>query len=211
MDSHCSNNKCRARNTRASTAPPVLSPHKAPIPSFSAVPSANLNDDDDEEDDDDPFQFQYGRSSSCPPEALFSPPCNLSSHPASTPSPMVVVQVCPGSQLDWPVDVGPFMETFPFHRIGLEPGFLSFNVEIHNRGTTVIAFSKECTTEARLNGCCSHYAKIPAEVQRLVDLAVQADSRVNHRYPQLEPDSEFVGGSYGGSTKMEPQELEFSL
>jgi hypothetical protein len=74
------------------------------------------------------------------------------------------------------------METFPFHRIGVHPGSLSFGVEIHDRGTTVIAFSKECTKEARLNGCCSHCAKIPAEVQKLVDLAIQADSRVNHRY-----------------------------
>ncbi|KAJ7793952.1 hypothetical protein B0H14DRAFT_2392927 [Mycena olivaceomarginata] len=95
---------------------------------------------------------------------------------------MIVVQTCPGSRLDWPVDVGPFMETFPFHRIGVHPGSLSFSIEIHDRGTTVIAFSKECTKEARLNGCCSHCAKIPAEVQKLIDLAVQADSRVNHRY-----------------------------
>ncbi|KAJ7934278.1 hypothetical protein B0H13DRAFT_1700536 [Mycena leptocephala] len=74
------------------------------------------------------------------------------------------------------------METFPLHRIGLHPGSLSFNVEIHDHGTKVIAFSKECTGEARLNGCCSHCAKNPAEVQRLVDLAVQADARVNHRF-----------------------------
>ncbi|KAF7334758.1 hypothetical protein MSAN_02374300 [Mycena sanguinolenta] len=53
---------------------------------------------------------------------------------------------------------------------------------MRDRGTKVIAFSKECTGEARLNGCCSHCAKIPAEVHKLVDLAVQADSRVNHRY-----------------------------
>ncbi|KAJ7156777.1 hypothetical protein C8R46DRAFT_1294525 [Mycena filopes] len=95
---------------------------------------------------------------------------------------MVVVQTCPGSALDWPVDVGPFMETFPFHRIGVHPGSLSFNVEIRDRGTKVVAFAKECTREARLNGRCAHCTKIPAEVQRLVDLAVQADARVNHRF-----------------------------
>jgi homogentisate 1,2-dioxygenase len=95
---------------------------------------------------------------------------------------MVIVQTCPGSRLDWPVDVGPFMETFPFHRIGIQSGSLSFNVEIHDHGTKIIAFSKACTGEARLDGCCSHCVKIPAEVQKLVDLAVQADSRVNHRY-----------------------------
>ncbi|KAJ7927226.1 hypothetical protein B0H13DRAFT_1572740, partial [Mycena leptocephala] len=90
---------------------------------------------------------------------------------------------CSGSRLDWPVDVGPFVETFPFHRIGVHPGSLSFKVEIHDRGTTFIASSNECTEEeARLNGCCSHCDKIPADVQKLVDLAVQADSRVNHRY-----------------------------
>ncbi|KAJ7702812.1 hypothetical protein B0H17DRAFT_923154, partial [Mycena rosella] len=53
---------------------------------------------------------------------------------------------------------------------------------MHDRGTKVIAFSKECTGEACLNGCCFHCAKIPADVQRLVDLAVQADTRVNHRF-----------------------------
>jgi hypothetical protein len=74
------------------------------------------------------------------------------------------------------------METFPFHRIGLHPGSLSFNVEIHDRGTKVIAFSKACSGEARLNGCCNHCANIPAEVQRLVDLAIQADACVNHRF-----------------------------
>jgi ATP-dependent helicase YprA (DUF1998 family) len=73
------------------------------------------------------------------------------------------------------------METFPFHRIGIQSGSLSFNVEIHDRGTKVIAFSKACTGEARLDGC-SHCVKIPAEVQKLADLAVQAVSRVNHRY-----------------------------
>ncbi|KAK7021009.1 hypothetical protein R3P38DRAFT_3318281 [Favolaschia claudopus] len=40
----------------------------------------------------------------------------------------------------------------------------------------------QCTGEAQLNGCCAHCAKIPAEVQKLVDLALQADSRINHRY-----------------------------
>lgn len=117
---------------------------------------------------------RHGRSSSLPPEALSNSP--------PPPFPMILVHPCPGSRLDWPIHIGLFMETFPFHRIGVHPGSLSFNVEMHERGTRVVAFSKECTTEARLHGCCSHCAKIPAEVQRLVDLAVQADSRVNHRY-----------------------------
>ncbi|KAJ7471015.1 hypothetical protein FB451DRAFT_1037175, partial [Mycena latifolia] len=96
--------------------------------------------------------------------------------------PPLLPDTCPGSQLDWPVEVGPFNEMFPFHRIGVTPGSLPFVVEIHNRGTTVIAFSKTCTQEARLGGCCSHCARIPAEVQKLVDQAVQADSRTNFRY-----------------------------
>ncbi|KAJ7477836.1 hypothetical protein B0H11DRAFT_2281259 [Mycena galericulata] len=33
-----------------------------------------------------------------------------------------------------------------------------------------------------LDGCCSQCIKIPAEVQKLVDLAVQAGNRTNHRY-----------------------------
>ncbi|KAJ7710891.1 hypothetical protein B0H17DRAFT_845279, partial [Mycena rosella] len=77
---------------------------------------------------------------------------------------------------------GLFMETFPFHRIGVHPGSLAFNVEMHDRATKVFAFSKECTGEARLNCCCFHCVKIPADVQRLVDLAVQANTRVNHRF-----------------------------
>ncbi|KAJ7938536.1 hypothetical protein B0H13DRAFT_1851485 [Mycena leptocephala] len=172
LESHCESSNCVSRPIRASTAPPVPSPRKAPPASSSALPTTGSNLDSDDED-----EFQYGRSSSLPPEAL----SNAQPTPP-TPSPMVVVQACPGSALDWPVDVGPFMETFPFHRIGVQQGSFFFNVEMHDRGTKVIAFSKECTGEARLNGCCSHCAKIPAEVQRLVDLAVQADSRVNHRY-----------------------------
>ncbi|KAJ6507105.1 hypothetical protein DFH09DRAFT_1265056 [Mycena vulgaris] len=95
---------------------------------------------------------------------------------------MIIVQTCPGSHLNWPDDAGSFTKTFPFHRIGVHPGSLSFSVEIHERGTKVVGFSKECSQEARLDGCCAHCAKIPAEVQRLADLAVQADSRVNHRF-----------------------------
>ncbi|KAF7372252.1 hypothetical protein MVEN_00084700 [Mycena venus] len=153
LESHCQSSNCLSRPCRASTAPPAPSPRKTTTASSSATPP-NLSDDEDEEE----FQFPYGCSSSLPPEALSNAP--------PTPSPMLVVQTCPGSPLDWPVD----------------QGSLSFNVEIHDRGTKFIAFSKLCTGEARLNGCCSHCAKIPAEVQKLVDLAVQADSRVNHRY-----------------------------
>ncbi|KAJ7900451.1 hypothetical protein B0H13DRAFT_2517977 [Mycena leptocephala] len=184
LESHCSSSKCLARPARASSAPPVLPPRKSG--SSSAIPQAEDDDDDEQED----LEFQHGRSSSLPPDALPTSPSN----PLPI-FPMIVVQACPGSQLDWPVDVGPFMETFPFHRIATHPGSLSFTVE--NRGTVVIGFSKACTKEALLNGCCSHCAKIPAEVQRLVDLAVQAkayhecelpagqfqaDSRINHRY-----------------------------
>ncbi|KAJ7915199.1 hypothetical protein B0H13DRAFT_2456801 [Mycena leptocephala] len=128
---------------RASSAPPIPSPCKS-TPSL-ATPLAEDDDDDEQEE----FEFQYGRSSSLPPEALSNTP--------PTPSPMVIVQTCPGSALDWPVDVGPFMEMFPFHRIGMQPGSLSFNVEIHDRGTKVYQ-------------------------DKLVNLAVQADSRVNHHY-----------------------------
>ncbi|KAJ7838286.1 hypothetical protein B0H14DRAFT_2588687 [Mycena olivaceomarginata] len=181
LESHCASGKCVARSTRASTAPPIPSPRKVHTPACSTN-SVNQNDCEDEEDNDDnEFEFQiqltkdrHGCSSSVPPELPSSFP------PA--PLPMVVVQTCPGSALDWPVDVGPFMETFPFHRIGVQPGSLSFDVEIHDRGTKVIVFSKTCSGEAHLNGCCNYCAKIPAEVQRLVDLAVQADARVNHCY-----------------------------
>ncbi|KAJ7839544.1 hypothetical protein B0H14DRAFT_3869681 [Mycena olivaceomarginata] len=127
LESHCASDKCVARSTRASTAPPIPSPRKVHTPACSTN-SVNQNDCEDEEDNDDnEFEFQHGRSSSVPPELPSSFP------PA--PLPMVVVQTCPGSALDWPVDVGPFMETFPFHRIGVQPGSLSFDVEIHDRGT----------------------------------------------------------------------------
>ncbi|KAK6969570.1 hypothetical protein R3P38DRAFT_2377055, partial [Favolaschia claudopus] len=120
-----------------------------------------------------PFMAKYGRSSSLPLEA---------SSAQSAPVPMVIVQTCPGSPVDWPVQVGSFTETFPFHRIGAQPGSLSFDVEMHNRGTKIVGFSKQCTGEAQLNSCCPQCTKIPAEVQKLADLALQADSRINHRY-----------------------------
>ncbi|KAJ7894401.1 hypothetical protein B0H14DRAFT_3651946 [Mycena olivaceomarginata] len=162
-----------SRPARASTALPILSPRKSA--SSSAIPPGAVEDDNDDEH----FDFQYGRSSSLPPDALSSQvPESLSTVPSS----MVIVQMCPGSRLDWPVDIGPFMEMFPFHRIGIQSGSLLFNVEIHDHGTKIIAFSKVCTGEARLDSCCLHCVKIPAEVQKLVDLVVQADSRVNHRY-----------------------------
>ncbi|KAJ7445867.1 hypothetical protein FB451DRAFT_792149 [Mycena latifolia] len=165
LESHQQSNKCLKAH-RAFTAPPVISPRKK----NSSMASPRNDESDDDEDDG----VQQGRSSSLPPEAL--------RNPSPTVSPMIIVQTCPGSQLDWPVEVGPFNEMFPFHRIGVTPGSLPFVVEIHNRGTTVIAFSKTCTQEARLGGCCSHCARIPAEVQKLVDQAVQADSRTNFRY-----------------------------
>ncbi|KAF7376995.1 hypothetical protein MSAN_00117400 [Mycena sanguinolenta] len=173
LESHCHSRTCKPQSTRATSAPPSLSLPQTSTPSSSAS-QMNENSSDEDEGDEQDFQFQHGRSSSLPPEAL--------SNSQPVPSPMVVVQTCPGSALDWPVDVGPFMETFPFHRIGVHPGSLSFNIEILERGTKVVAYSKECTGEARLGGCCSRCAKIPAEVQKLVDLAAQADSRVNHQY-----------------------------
>ncbi|KAJ6506023.1 hypothetical protein DFH09DRAFT_1289167 [Mycena vulgaris] len=169
LESHCSSSKCVARSVRASCALPILTPRKSASSSTSSATPQAEDEDDDESDD---FEFQHGRSSSLPPEAL--------PHSRPTPSPMIIVQTCPGSHLNWPDDAGSFTETFPFHRIGVHPGSLSFSVEIHERGTKVVGFSKECSQEARLDSCCAHCAKNPAEVQRLADLAVQADSRVNH-------------------------------
>ncbi|KAK7007144.1 hypothetical protein R3P38DRAFT_3403891 [Favolaschia claudopus] len=166
LESHSQGRNCTIRPARASTAPPIPSPRKAASSSVNEVPS------DDE--DDDPFEFQYGRSSSLPPDA------SSISQPALTP--MVIVQTCPGSPINWPVNLGSFGETFPFHRIGVQPGSLSFDVEIHSRGTRVVGLSKQCTGEAQLDGCCAHCAKIPAEVQKLADLAMQVDSRLNHKY-----------------------------
>jgi hypothetical protein len=58
LESHCASDKCVSRSTRASTAPPVLSPRKAHTPACSTN-SVNQNDREDEEDnDDDEFEFQ---------------------------------------------------------------------------------------------------------------------------------------------------------
>ncbi|KAK6968887.1 hypothetical protein R3P38DRAFT_3508554 [Favolaschia claudopus] len=174
LEGHTRSRTCTAYPARASTAPPIPSPRKA-SPSM-------VNEVSSDEEDEDPFQFQltshltiqrYGRSSSLPLEA---------SSVQSALGSMVIVQTCPGSPVDWPVQVGSFTETFPFHPIGVQPGSLSFDVEIHNRGRNIVAFSKQCSGEAQLNGCCPQCTKIPAEVQKLVDLALQADSRINHRY-----------------------------
>jgi hypothetical protein len=57
LESHCASDKCVARSTRASTAPPVPSLRKdTPACSTNSV---NQNDREDEEDDDDnEFEFQ---------------------------------------------------------------------------------------------------------------------------------------------------------
>ncbi|KAK6996075.1 hypothetical protein R3P38DRAFT_3222624 [Favolaschia claudopus] len=144
LEGHSRSRTCIARPARASTAPPIPSPRKSSSSGINEVPS-------DDEDDDD-------RSSSLPPEA------SSRSHPA--PTPMVVVQTCPGSLVHWPVNVGSFMETFPFHRPWNKNS--RHLRAMHGRSTT------------RWLLCALR--QDPAEVQKLVDLALQADSRINHRY-----------------------------
>ncbi|KAJ7793953.1 hypothetical protein B0H14DRAFT_3497485 [Mycena olivaceomarginata] len=64
LESHCTSSKCISHTTRASTAPPVLSPRKAPAASSSAIPPAPVDDENDEEDDDHHFQCVFSKYSS---------------------------------------------------------------------------------------------------------------------------------------------------
>ncbi|KAF7302358.1 hypothetical protein HMN09_00869400 [Mycena chlorophos] len=100
-----------------------------------------------------------------------------SSNSSSSPSPsgdtdtipppqVTMVNGCTGVLVHWPVTKGTTFETFPFHRIGDKPGSVSFNVEIRDRGGTLVAFSK----------------KIPAEVAMLAQLAMDAAPQTNFVY-----------------------------
>ncbi|KAJ6562675.1 hypothetical protein B0H10DRAFT_1966441 [Mycena sp. CBHHK59/15] len=126
----------------------------------------------DEDVDMDDFQFQINIVIKTP-EAL---PNN---QPGVAP---IVVQCCPGMCVHWPVKAGPFNETFPFHRIGITPSSLPFIIEMHNLGTVVIAFSRNCTREAHRDRCCEHCAKVPRQIAKLVDMAIQAESCTNHGF-----------------------------
>lgn len=105
------------------------------------------------------------RFSSAPPEALAAP------------------TECPGIVVDWPVDTGGFNETFPWSRIGHTPESLPFFVEVHNRGSSVHAWSKNCATEAASNDQpCRQCFKIRARIEELAALAIEARRYTNHRY-----------------------------
>ncbi|KAK6987916.1 hypothetical protein R3P38DRAFT_3229768 [Favolaschia claudopus] len=182
LEGHTQSRTCTAYYpARASTAPPIPSPRKASPSMVNEVSS------DEEDEDDDPFQFQYGSSSSLPLEA---------SSAQSAPVPTVIVQTCPGSPVDWPAQVGSLTETFPFHRIGVQPGSLSFDVEMHNPRRSLASlssalvkhYSTAVVRNARrfplriLSKIGTGHEVLAATIQKLADLALQADSRINHRY-----------------------------
>lgn len=106
-----------------------------------------------------------GRFSSAPPEAV------------------EMLPICPGVTICWPVDTGSFNETFPWPRIGDAPDSLSFNVEVHNKGSTVQAWSKQCNGDTHDDGePCHECRKVHRRVEDLVSIAQEAKRHTNHRF-----------------------------
>nr|GAT43864.1 predicted protein [Mycena chlorophos] len=102
--------------------------------------------------------------------------------PRIPPPQVTMVNGCTGVLVHWPVTKGTTFETFPFHRIGDKPTSVSFNVEIRDRGGTLVAFSKKCDGTGINGGCCAACRRIPAEVAMLAQLAMDAAPQTNFVY-----------------------------
>ncbi|KAJ7670327.1 hypothetical protein B0H17DRAFT_1209427 [Mycena rosella] len=188
LETHQNGNKCTysPKFTRATTAPPQETP-------------ASIEMDVDEDD----FEFQYGRSSSAPPEdssrfatvsqtnnPLPSPQIpldiptdtTLASHTPLLPTNLA--RTCAGVHVDWNIEAGSVGWTFPWHRViqggETESQTEFFRVEISSAGATT-AFSKECAG-ATSTDICAECAKIPRRLLELEDMAANTKPHTNYRY-----------------------------
>ncbi|KAJ7031846.1 hypothetical protein C8F04DRAFT_1360484 [Mycena alexandri] len=169
LESHQSGGKCTYSpkyRVRAATAPPD--------------PQTVLTDAMDVDEDD--FDFQYGRSSSLPPEDTLACPPTPETQVTDTISPPPSPFSCRGVVVDWNIEAGPPGWTFPWHRViqrgASETQTESFRIEIDGAEVTR-AFSKKC-----LGGieACTECQKVPRRILELQDLAKDTKPHTNLRF-----------------------------
>ena len=88
---------------------------------------------------------------------------------------------CPGVCIQWPPELGAFNEIFPFHRVGPH-GDLPFNIEIRERGSKVVAWSKDCEKYTPHSSSCQACHSILWRLDDLRDLAYEAKAHTNYKY-----------------------------
>ncbi|KAJ7626507.1 hypothetical protein B0H17DRAFT_1286415 [Mycena rosella] len=179
LETHQNGNKCTysPKFTRATTAPPQETPASTEM-----------------DVDEDNLEFQYGRSSSAPPEDS----SRFASHPNILPSlqpsrdiitdtSVASARTCTGVHVEWNIEAGSVGWTFPWHRV-IQSGETEtqtefFRVEIDSAGATR-AFSKECTgpPTATMTDICAECAKIPRRLLELEDMAANTKPHTNYRF-----------------------------
>jgi hypothetical protein len=88
---------------------------------------------------------------------------------------------CPGVELVWLLDIGPFNDTFPWSRIGDSDDSLSFLIGVMADSQQRTAISKFCMKVANQDlSPCQYCAEIPAKVKHLADIASHANSHTHH-------------------------------
>ncbi|KAI0054409.1 hypothetical protein BV25DRAFT_1949134 [Artomyces pyxidatus] len=90
---------------------------------------------------------------------------------------------CPGVDVNWPTDLGTFAETFPWSRLGDRPDSLPFDLEIHNRGRSVRAWSKRCAGQAASGGQpCDSCLGVVDRIDNLASIAQDAKPHTSHKF-----------------------------
>ncbi|KAF8191392.1 hypothetical protein K438DRAFT_1830440 [Mycena galopus ATCC 62051] len=178
LEAHQAGTKCMysPKYTRGASAPPD--------------PQTGPTMDVDDESDDDDIQFQYGQSSSCPPEDtsarqhLPHPP-NPPPISASPPVQNIPSIRCTGVRVDWDIEAGPVGSTFPWHRV-FDKGEADARTEFFRveftTGGEIRAVSKQCSGTLAGDTCCSQCKKTPARILELRDLATNAKPHTNYRF-----------------------------
>jgi hypothetical protein len=98
---------------------------------------------------------------------------------------------CTGIKIEWPAEMS-FWLTFPFHRITLlgddaHEGDLPFDLEIHECGKIITAWSKKCRKTTTLHS--PHCQECDAISERLDDLPqIAPDAKTGTNYKFLSHD-----------------------
>ncbi|KAJ7888001.1 hypothetical protein B0H13DRAFT_1627217, partial [Mycena leptocephala] len=94
---------------------------------------------------------------------------------------------CTGIKIEWPAEMS-FWLTFPFHRITLlgddaHEGDLPFDLEIHERGKIITAWSKKCRKTTTLHfPHCQECDAISEHLDGLAQIARDAKKDTNYKF-----------------------------
>ncbi|KAG5634390.1 hypothetical protein H0H81_002141 [Sphagnurus paluster] len=91
-------------------------------------------------------------------------------------------QPCPGAQVLWPDELGPFNDTFPWSQIGDEPGSLPFTIEVHERGRRRIAWAKTCWGSYFTSTPCPECTKVPDRIHELASMSLETKPHTNLQF-----------------------------